>query len=153
MALKVPLKNPKPDFEEFKRVVKGEKGAERVHFVELFPDPEIVSSMADILEEKPARFSLSALLDSESLEEKKNFLRQWINWWYKMGYDYTTIIGQGISGLIFPGKSRKTKDTALISRKERTWVEEGKGMINSWEDFEKYPWPNPDKINYSLYEF
>jgi len=151
--LKVPLKNPKPDFEEFKRVIKGEKPAKRVHFVELFPDSEVVSSMADILEKKPGGFSLSALSTLESSQTKKNFLRQWINWWHKMGYDYTTIIGPGTSGLNFPSKERKAKDTASLPRKERSWTEEGKGMINSWEDFEKYPWPNPDKIDYSLHEF
>jgi len=151
--LKVPLKNPRPNFEEFKEVIKGEKVAKKVHFVELFPDPEIVSSMAEILGEKPAPFSPSILSASGSLQTRKDFMRRWINWWYRMGYDYVTIIGSVFSGLNFPSKARKTKDTASFPRKERTWVEEGRGMIASWEDFEKYPWPNPDKVNYSLYEF
>ena len=151
--LKVPLKNPKPDFEEFERVIKGDKPAKRVHFVELFPDSEVVSSMVDILEKKPGQFSLSTLSGPESSKTKENFLRQWINWWYKMGYDYTTIIGPGTSGLDFPGKTRKAKDTASLPREKRNWIEEGKGMINSWEDFEKYPWPSPNKIDYSLHEF
>ena len=39
--LKVPLKNPKPDFKTFREVLEGKKKAERVHFVELLMDEEI----------------------------------------------------------------------------------------------------------------
>ena len=150
---KVPLRSPKPNFEEFKKVIRGEKRAKNVHFVELFPDPEIVSSMAEMLGEKPTSYSQASLLASEDVEAKKNFLQRWINWWCKLGYDYATIIGPAISGLDFPSKVRKAKDTALLPHKERTWVEEGTGAIGSWEEFEKYSWPNPNNINYSLYEF
>ena len=138
---KVLLKNPKPDFEEFKKVIKGDKPAERVHFVELLIDQEVISFITEnFLREKAITFSLKT---------KESFLRQQINWWYRMGYDYVRISG----GLEFPGKERKVKDTALLSRKERSWIEEGKGVINSWEDFEKYPWPDVNKMDYSSYEF
>jgi len=143
--LKVPLKNPKPNFEEFRKVITGEKKAEKVHFVELLFDNEIVNFiMENVFGEEAIPWSP---------ETKKDFLRQHINYWYRMGYDYITVIGSVISGLNFPGKARKTKDVASLPRKERRWVEEGKGVINSWEDFEKYPWPNTDTIDYSLYEF
>lgn len=143
--LKVPLKNPKPNFEKFKKVIRGEKEAEKVYFIELLFDVEIVNFiMEDILGGKTIPWLP---------ETKKDFLRQQINYWYRMGYDYITVIGSVISGLDFPGKARKEKDTASLSRKERTWVEEGKGIISSWKDFERYPWPNTDTIDYSLYEF
>jgi len=139
--LKVPLKNPRPDFEEFKKVIRREKPAKRVNFVELFADQEIVNFIVEhFLGERAIPFSS---------ETKENFLRQLINWWYKMGYDYIRLGG----GLKFPRKERITKDIALLSRKERSWVEEGKGIIGSWEDFEKYPWPDVKKIDYSPYEF
>jgi len=141
--LKVPLENPKPDFEEFEKVIKGEKYAKRVHFVELGVDPEVISFITEnFLGQKAITFSP---------ETKEDFLKQQINWRYQMGYDY--IGGIAMGGLEFPGKARKTKDTALLSRKERGWIEEGKGAINSWEDFEKYPWPDANKIDYSSYEF
>jgi len=139
--LKVPLKNPKPDFEEFKRVIKGERKAKRVHFVELLADQEIINFIIEnFLGDRAITFSC---------ETKESFLKQQINFWYRMGYDYIRLSG----GLEFPGKERITEDTALLSRKERSWVEEGKGAINSWEDFEKYPWPDVNKIDYYPYEF
>ncbi len=152
--LKVPLKNPKPDFEEFEKVIKGEKEAEKVHFVELFADPEIMASiMEDFWGGKSVLRSLPQNVLSWSPEIKKKFLRQTIDWWYGMGYDYVALNGSRVSGLYFARKERQTEDTALLSRGERTWVEEGKGVISSWQDFEEYPWPKVDKINYSSYEF
>ena len=37
-------------------------------------------------------------------------------------------------------KRRRTGDTAALSRGEREWVEEGRGLISSWEEFERFPW-------------
>lgn len=34
----------------------------------------------------------------------------------------------------------------------RTWAPEGKGMINSLEDFEAFPWPTPDDLNFTVFE-
>ena len=152
---KVPLKNPKPDFEEFEKVIKGEKEAEKVHFVELFADPEIMTSIIEnFWGEKAVSFSnLAEEAKSWSPEIKKDFLRQTINWWHRMGYDYVALGGPVVSGLYFPSTFRQGKDTASLSRGERTWVEEGKGVITSWQDFQEYPWPNLDKIDYSSYEF
>jgi len=141
--LNVPLKNPMPNFEEFKKVIMGEKKAERVHFVELFADPEIVSFIIEnFLGEKVVLWSP---------ETRRDFLRQQINWWYRMGYDYARVAIP--NGLEFPSKKRRVGDTALLSRGERNWVEEKEGAITSWEDFQRYPWPDAGKINYSLYEF
>lgn len=34
-----------------------------------------------------------------------------------------------------------------------TWGEEGAGPIQSWDDFDRYPWPDPAAIDYSQLEF
>jgi len=139
MNLKVPLKNPEPDFEEFKKVIKGKK-AEKVHFVELLMDYEVKKYITEkYFEEKWIDYSE---------ENKEKFINQEINFWYKLGYDYVRIAG----GIVFYGKSRKTKDTAILSKGERGWVEEGTGMIKNWNDFENYPWQKKEEIDYSIYE-
>ena len=82
--LKVPLKNPKPDFEELTKVIRGEKEATRVHFVELFADTEIVSFITkNVLGEKTIPWSS---------ETKKGFLKQLINWWYRRETKLSRII-------------------------------------------------------------
>jgi len=44
-------------------------------------------------------------------------------------------------------------DTAELSRGERSWVDENRGIINSWEDFDRYPWPRPEDVDYSDLEY
>ena len=139
MNLKVPLKNPKPNFEEFKKVIKGKK-AERVHFVELLMDYEVKKYITE-------KYFGEKWIDY-SEENKEKFIKQEINFWYKLGYDYVRIAG----GIVFYGKSRKTKDTAILSKGERGWVEEGTGIIKNWTDFENYPWQKKEEIDYSIYE-
>ena len=58
--------------------------------------------------------------------------------WAMLGYDYAFLP----AGLRFTyGPETRA---ASISLNESP-------LINSWEDFEKYPWPNVDDFDYSLY--
>jgi uroporphyrinogen decarboxylase len=139
---RVPFEKPEPDFYEFKDVLLGKKPARRVHFVELFQDIEIVAYITEnIFGDRVVR----------SVEEDfEGFWRQQINFWYRMGYDYIRVSG----GLNFVGQKRRvTSDTAILSRGQRSWIEESIGIITSWKDFEEYPWPKPESFDYSNYEF
>ncbi len=137
----IPMEEPLPDFESLKRVLRGEKKPERVHFVELLMDEKVKK---DIVE----RFFGKRWIPYSS-ENKEKYLLQDIDFWSRMGYDYIRVSGGGEVTLNWPGAIRKTEDIFSLSRGERIWAEEGKGIISSWEDFEKYPWPNPQKIDYS----
>jgi len=139
--MKVPLKNPSPDFEELRKVLKGEKEAKRVHFVELLMDGEIRKEITEKY--------LNKKWIPATEETMKEFWMQDINFWYKLGYDYIRVAG----GLNFVGKERQTEDTASLSKGTRHWTEEGKGMIGNWEEFEKYPWPKQKESDFSIYEF
>ena len=104
-SLNFPLKNPKPDFTELENVLKGEKEAERVHFVELFADPEVIASITeDLFGEKAPREPIVSNAPLDSVEEKRTLVKGFIDWWYRMGYDYVPLIGARVSGLNFPGK-------------------------------------------------
>lgn len=137
--MKVPLKKPLPDFESFKKVLKGER-AKKVHFVELLFDTEIKKYITEnLLGKKWIPLSSST---------KEDYWKQEINFWYKMGYDFIKVS----EGLSFPLKYRECEDTALLSRGKRNWIEEGKGMISSWKEFEEYPWPKLEEMDFSPYE-
>jgi len=137
-----PLENPLPDFQKFKEVLKGERKPEKVHFVELLVDEEIIRFITqNVFGDKwtPLGINVNA------------YVKQYINFYYRMGYDYVPVCS--ISGSInlhkdfaFYGMPR-TRDTAILSRGERSWAREGKGVITSWEDFERFPW---DKIKLDL---
>jgi len=134
-----------PDFETFIQVVQGDSLPSRVHFAELLVDPEVIAYLTEhVLGEK------SVALETGTLPE---YLGQCVRWWHRMGYDYVMMIDIPGVGLEFPSRSRVGEDSGPLARGERTWVEEGQGMITSWEDFEKYPWPEVSDIDLFPYEY
>lgn len=140
----VPFEKPTPDFEQFVKVIKGEKSPERVHFVELLFDSAITGKVME-------RYFHEDWLPQCNDPNEKIMLEN-IAWWYRMGYDYVRFIGIDL-GFDFALKWRQTEDTAELSHGTRNWVEEGTGMITSWEDYEKYPWPKAENFNYSSLEY
>ncbi|MCD6156288.1 MAG: hypothetical protein J7J32_04540 [Candidatus Atribacteria bacterium] len=136
-------RKPHPDFEEFKSVIQGKKIPKKVHQVELLIDREIMVYISqNYLNEQPVPFAP---------ENKRAFFKWYTNWWYRLGYDYVGIIDDpNITGLSFLSKKRITTDTAQLSKEKREWIEEGKGIIQSWEDFESYPWPEIEQIDFSF---
>ncbi|MFH2067870.1 MAG: uroporphyrinogen decarboxylase family protein [Candidatus Omnitrophota bacterium] len=141
--LKVPLAKPKPDIGKFLRVIRGEEIPERPPLVELFLDHEIVREISRTC------LSRNWTEPSADWESQTAYLKNWIEVYYRMGYDYVRMSG----GLDFSGKSRLSKNTAALSTGNRNWAEEGKGPISTWQEFENYPWPNPGKQNLREYEF
>jgi uroporphyrinogen decarboxylase len=145
--MRVLLKRPKPDIENFKETILRKKVSQRVPFVELAIDTEIIKYITE--KELQSKWVEPSLKDRKAQEE---CLKNYINCLYYLGYDFIQLSSdfRFSAGLFFPSKVRKGKDTAFLTRGVRNWVEESKGMINSWEDFEKYPWPFLDKINLSI---
>ncbi len=141
--MRVPLKNPGPDIELFKDVILRKRIPKRPPFVELLFDELIIKDISE------KYLGVKWVEPTEDRESKKIYYKNLINFWYRMGYDYVRISG----GLGFPAEGRIAKDTATISRGERNWQEEGKGVITSWEDFERYPWPKIEEENLWYYEF
>jgi len=140
-----PAKKRSPDFDLLEKVITGKAPPERVHFVELGIDAEV----REVVTEKV----LGKKWVPYSSQTREAYLLQDIRFWHQMGYDYIRVCGGGEVTLGWPGRSREAADTAGLSRGSRQWTEEGRGIIGSWEDFEKYPWPTPDEIDYSPYEF
>lgn len=137
----LPLKDPKPDFEELKKVIRKEKNAEKVHFVELLMDKEIIDAVLEnYLHIKPVK---------NPEDDYEEYWKQQVLFWYKMGYDYMWVT----NAITIPKFSERiTNDTAQLSRGKRNWVEEGTGSITNWKDFEEYPWEKMEKFDLSSYE-
>ncbi|OPZ91983.1 MAG: methylcobalamin:coenzyme M methyltransferase [candidate division TA06 bacterium ADurb.Bin417] len=141
--LRVPLEKPKPDIENFIRTVRGQARPDRPPLVELFLDPEVIRNISTnyLGRRWPEKVETEA--------EKEALWRLWLEVYWRMGYDFVRVTG----GLAFSRKLRRTEDTAGLSRGTRGWAEEGVGMITSWEDFERYEWPDPAKADLWNYEF
>jgi len=146
----VPLKKPKPDVKKFCDVIKGKVMPDRVHFAELIINPEINQQITE-------NYLGGKWVFPDDIETSKAYLKNLVNCWYRLGYDYIRIGGSTSrsagGGLDYESKHRVTDDTSEVTYGKRSWTEEGTGIISSWEDFEKYPWPSPEKINLFPYEF
>ncbi len=122
-----------PDWEGLLRCIRRQGTPERVHFIELFLDPEVQDAIC-------RRFNLLDGLDSDDpfFEQKKQVRIQRF-----LGYDYVRC---GLEGLEMPLRGATTEDTAALRRSGgRTFMEEHRGPITNWDEFEAYPWPDPAK--------
>jgi len=143
MAMKIPLKHPEPNIEEFKEIILRRKTPRRVPFVEIHIDKEVIKY---ITEKELRKKWIEPFPGNRKTEEE--YLKNYIDCWYRLGYDGIRVSGdfRFSAGLVFKKKVRKGKDKNSLSQ-ERNWAEEDKGIISSWEDFEKYPWPSLNKVN------
>jgi len=123
--------NVTPDWEAFLRCIRLEGTPERVHFIELLMDAEMQAAICDqygLLDAVPAD---DPFLGQERTAALQRFL----------GYDYVRC---GLDDIEWPLKRVAAEDTAALQREGgRRYIEEHRGPIASWEEFEKYPWPDP----------
>jgi len=141
--MKFPLSKPDPDFRSLEKVILGEKRPDRVHFVELLSDPEVVQEILNKHFDYRIDFAGQHVDASESKgewgEEEKERMDALIDFYYRLGYDSIHLQGGDWVGMP-QFKHRQAKDTAQLSRGDRTWVEEGGGIIKDWSDFESIDW-------------
>lgn len=123
--------NTTPDWESFVQCIARNGNPGRVHNIELFLDPEVKQLICD-------RYDLT-----EGLREDDAFfiLQREIALQRFLGYDYVLC---GLTGLEMPINWLATEDTAENKRASgRVFVDERRGPITTWEEFEAYPWPDP----------
>ncbi|MCC7208719.1 MAG: hypothetical protein IT323_15535, partial [Anaerolineae bacterium] len=80
--------------------------------------------------------------------EEERWTRMQVQMWTDLGADAISM--RPIYTLPF-GRER-VEDTAALSRGNREWATMDAGLIKSWEDFERYPWPDPSTYDYSQIE-
>ena len=130
----------KPDAEALLANFRREGTPKRVHFMELFQDQEINQAVCD-------RFGLADGIspDDEYFWEKRETAIQRF-----LGYDYI-YVWLGLERTFF---KVKTEDTAELAKANgRYYQDEHHGPIMSWEDFEKYDFPDPAKSPTKSFEW
>lgn len=124
------------------RNLRREGTPDRVYFMELFLDREVEDAIC-------ARFGLLEGLDRTA---PHFHWRRQIALYRFLGYE---CLDYSIPGFEFPRSNvRLHQDTASLAREGgRAWEDEAHGVINSWADFEQYPWPEPHKWDLSGLEW
>lgn len=125
-----------PNFARLRRALLVEGEPDRVPIAEVYIDPDVKSAFLG----RPAD-------DLEALVE----------FYATAGYDYMEL-RQGL-GLKMGGGSPQAARSAVArysvfqeAPQERTWAEEGRGVITNLREFESYPWPDPEALDYSAFE-
>lgn len=123
-----------PDYEELIACLRRHGTPRRAHFIELFLDAEVQEAIT-------ARYGLDDGLDPADpwrAEKKMIALQRFL------GYDHIEIWPEGID---YSFNMVTAADTAELAHAGgRGYVDEHKGPITTWEEFEKYPWPDPAKV-------
>ena len=137
------LKQPvAPDAEGLKANLLRKGTPERVFFMELYEDKEIKDEVCRIYE-------VGAEIDPDdphAAQKREIALQRFL------GYDTFRV---KLEGLDFDYTFHHTADTTPGAQKrhERDWMEESRGPVATWEDFEKYPWPDPSNIRTDTLEW
>src|SRR5574340_152726 len=125
--LPYPRIKPEPDFDRLLTVFR--RGTpDRVPFIEFYLEVEMIRG--ESLASDPA-----------------TRWRQIAETWLRLGYDGFPV-GASFS---LPRPNLHAVDTADAST-TREWRDENVGAITSWEEFEKYPWPSAESIDYRALE-
>lgn len=121
-----------PDCEGFLQCLMRRRTPERVHAFELLMDAEVYDAIF-------TRFGLNTHPDASDPaygHAKCLAVRRFL------GYDFATYC---VEGLDFPLNCKTVEDTACLPRKGgRIFVDEHRGPVTSWEEFERYRWPEVD---------
>lgn len=144
-----------PDFENLRRTILRQGPPGPVPFFELFADPGMVEA---VLEERfPVdlhRYVEEPTLElpADELPGLMKSLDMYVRFCYELGYDYVFMV----TGLSFPRSLKAAADTAGVQNwpdGQRRWQDEASGPIQSWADFEAYPWPKAEEIRHIALEY
>jgi uroporphyrinogen decarboxylase len=134
-------KTVEPDVDAFCNNLLRKGTPRRVHYAELFQDAEIRTAIA-------ARYGIGATLDKKDPFYALRFdveLQRFLG--YDMVRGYLTLKG---GAALFPRPTHAAADTTDLAgqrRAQRNWTDEHSGPVTSWEQFEKYPWPDPKNLD------
>ncbi len=121
-----------PNWEGLVRCIRREGTTERVHHAELFIDWEVQQEIC-------RRYGV---LDGLDANEEDFPLKRQVALQRFLGYDYVRC---GLDGMEMPLKRTTTADLAELARSGgRSYMEEHAGPITNWDEFEAYPWPDPE---------
>ena len=119
-----------PDWQGLRDCILRKGTPERVHHIELFLDLEVQQAIA-------TRYGLLDGIDADDpfARHEMHLRVQQL-----MGYDYVRC---GLDDVIMPFPGRAAADTADLQRAGgRRYIDEHRGPITNWAEFEDYPWPN-----------
>jgi uroporphyrinogen decarboxylase len=130
-----------PNWEGLLRCLRREGSPDRVYFAELSLDEEVKTAVA-------RRFNL---MNGLSVDDPFSMLEREIRVQRFLGYDYVRCsmdeMGIEIDRL-------RATDTAELARSGgREYIDEHRGPITTWAEFDTYSWPDPNELTTRSFEW
>ena len=156
LLLKIRDHCPEPDAERLSIALSGSGEPDRVPFMELFADGEVMAAILG----KPLDYFSKEL---GSRREWKERMLSLIEFHALLDYDYVRADTRGYEaivkkyeidrGTLAAGevgsrayRHRLSDASPELNRGDRLWANEAKGVIADWDDFEAYDWEDPEEV-------
>jgi len=144
-----------PDFENLRRTILRQGPPGPVPVFELSADFGMIEAlMGEKFPIDLRRYMNEPIVDiaPEELREGLKAVDMYVRFCADMGYDYVPMI----TGLNFGRSQFALADTAPVTNWAdgmRYWQDESSGPMQTWADFEAYPWPRADEVSYVAVEY
>ncbi len=120
----------KPDRDEFLSCLSRTYRGGRVHPIEIYLDKEIQDDLV-------ARYGISAGIRDD---DPHRGLKLQLALQRFLGYDYVLA---SVGNLAFDFSWDNAADSSALGKEGgRNFINESRGPVTSWEEFERYPWPD-----------
>jgi uroporphyrinogen decarboxylase len=139
----IPLERARPDAERFVATVLGAAHPARPPMVEYLVDEAL---RRPIVTEMMGRNWVD--LDIGDAEAEEAYLDNFIAFWREMGYDCVRYE----ESLPFVEREMVGDDATQVSG-QRHWRDLHQGAIRTWEDLERYPWPEISASTFRRYAY
>ena len=140
---RLPLAQPAPDADRFISTLMGRTTPQRPPLVEYLVDDVL---MRPIVSDLLGRAWIEPGSDRAS---QAGWLDNFIAFWRGMGYDFVRFE----KPIPFTFDQLLAPDPAPGSTKKRAWADQHGGVIRSWGDFERYPWPRIQDMDFFAFEY
>jgi uroporphyrinogen decarboxylase len=129
---------PDPDFRRLEQALLCRGVPDRLPLFEVNIDNEVLSALLGTAVRNPGYVSRTAHRSGAvNREDSDRYVQQLTRAYYHLGYDYVILpayLPMGTPMLV-------GSDTAVLLREGgRAWVDETKGPITTWGEFERYDW-------------
>lgn len=138
----IPLARPRPDARRFIDVLMGRARGK----------PPLVEYLVDDVLRKPITTQLLGrqwVENGQDRAARAAALDNFVAFWHRLGYDFVRYE----TSLPFSRRQLIIADAAPGSTKQRAWADEHQGPIASWDDYERYPWPRVEEMDFFAYEY
>jgi uroporphyrinogen decarboxylase len=144
-----------PNFDNLRRTILRQGPPGPVPFIELLADLGVVEAVLGERFPIDLRRYLDEAFVNVSADELQELMKtadMYVRFWYEMGYDHVPVP----TDLVFHRHLIPLADTAALPDwvgGERYWQDETTGPIQSWADFEAYPWPKAEELHHVALQY